>query len=322
MDHGLGTMSMSKRRKKGRKNGQHDAHVRRYRIQMCRNYSAYEKKRRGEGNKIVTRIKKLKEMIPAVLEGASKDETSALLCVLDMVFRNHSYRVHVTYMELHPGTVNAYGLKRIPSKSSLHNMAKALSGRIEQLAGLLLAQAGDDARGTVIGDSSGFSIMNYVDWEDAKKGLVSRREFDKLHVLVAPHGMISACEVTYGRKHDSPVFCDMYGRIPHGDTGGHVLLDAAYLSRKNCRIIADSGREPVICPKKNSVPRGFNPMGKMLRWHRDDPCGFAKAYGQRSLVENTFSVMKERFGAVARARTASMRRLQLVLKCICYNLVA
>ena len=119
--------------------------------------------------------------------------------------------------------------------------------------------------------------MNYVDWEDAKKGLVSRREFDKLHVLVAPHGMISACEVTYGRKHDSPVFCDMYGRIPHGDTGGHVLLDAAYLSRKNCRIIADSGREPVICPKKNSVPRGFNPMGKMLRWHRDDPCGFAKA---------------------------------------------
>ena len=173
---------MSKRRKKGRKNGQHDAHVRRYRIQMCRNYSAYEKKRRrGKGNKIVTRIKKLKEMIPAVLKGASKDETSALLCVLDMVFRNHSYRVHVTYMELHPGTVNAYGLKdSIKIVTAQHG--KSAVSRTEQLAGLLLAQAGDDACGTVIGDSSGFSIMNYVDWEEAKKGLVSRREFDKLHV--------------------------------------------------------------------------------------------------------------------------------------------
>ena len=87
-------------------------------------------------------------------------------------------------------------------------------------------------------------------------------------------------------------------------------------------MIAESGREPVICPKKNSVPSGFSPMGRMLRWHRDDPDGFAKIYGQRSLVENTFSVIKERFGAVARARIAAMRKLQLALKCICYNLVA
>ncbi len=315
---------MSKRRKKGRKDGkdkQHDAHVRRCKIQMCRNYAAYEKKRRGEGRRMVTRTKKLKRLIPAVWkDDVPKDETAALLCVLDMVFRNHSYRVHVTYMELHPGTVNAYGLKRIPSKSSLHNMARTLSGRMGQIKELLLAQAGGDAYGTVIGDSSGFSIMKYVDWEEAKKGLVSRREFDKLHVLVAPHGMVSACEVTYGRRHDSPVLRDMYGRIPHGT--GYVLLDAAYLAHKNCSMIAESGREPVICPKKNSVPSGFSPMGRMLRWHRDDPDGFAKIYGQRSLVENTFSVIKERFGAVARARIAAMRKLQLALKCICYNLVA
>ncbi len=126
--------------------------------------------------------------------------------------------------------------------------------------------------------------------------------------------------MTYGRRHDSPVLRDMYGRIPHGT--GYVLLDAAYLAHKNCSMIAESGREPVICPKKNSVPSGFSPMGRMLRWHRDDPDGFAKIYGQRSLVENTFSVIKERFGAVARARTAVMRKLQLALKCICYNLVA
>ncbi len=75
-------------------------------------------------------------------------------------------------------------------------------------------------------------------------------------------------------------------------------------------------------PKENSVPRGFGPMGRMLKWHRDDPNGFKKAYHRRSLVEGVFSVIKERFGAVARARTAPMRRVHLSLMCICYNLVA
>ena len=304
-----------------------DAHVKAYRkhernqkARQYRNYKAYEGRRRGESGKVTAGIQKLKKLIPVIWKDASKNDIATLLCVLDMVFRNHSYRIHVTYMELHQGSVNMYGLKRVPSKSCLHDMAKRLSGRIEQINGLLLEQAGDDARGTLAGDSSGFSIVKYEDWEDAKNGIVSRREFDKLHVLVAPHGMISACMVTYGRRHDSPVFREMFGRIPKGT--GYVLLDAAYLAKENCTAIAGSGRRPVICPKSNSVPRGFGPMGKMLRWHRDDPDGFKKAYHERSMVECAFSVIKERFGAVASAKSAVMRELQLTLRCICYNLIA
>ena len=143
---------------------------------------------------------------------------------------------------------------QFPSKSTLHNMARESSGKIDEIMELLLAQAGNDAQGTIMGDPSGFSIMKYVDREDAKAGKVSRPGFDKLHVPVAPHGMISACEVTDGRRHDSPVFRSMYKTIPDGS--GDVLLDAACLARESCTIIADSGRRPVICPKPNSVPRG------------------------------------------------------------------
>ena len=42
---------------------------------------------------------------------------------------------------------------------------------------------GDAARGSLLGDSSGFPIMQYEDWEDAKSGIISRRRFVKLHVL-------------------------------------------------------------------------------------------------------------------------------------------
>ena len=223
-------------------------------------------------------------------------------------------------MDEHSGSVNMYGLKKVPSKSGLHGWARGLAGMIDAVITLLGAQAGSDARGTLLGDSSGFSIMKYEDWEDAKKGIISRREFNKLHILMAPHGMIVTCEATAGRAHDSPVFRGMYKRVPRGD--GHVILDAAYLARANCDAIARSGRSPVICPKKNSRPKGYHAMGEMLRWHRDDPEGFGEVYHQRSLVETAFSVIKERFGAVARARTPVMRRLQLVLKCISYNLVA
>ncbi|MCY4491528.1 MAG: hypothetical protein OXC46_08725 [Thaumarchaeota archaeon] len=48
-------------------------------------------------------------------------------------------------------------------------------------------------------------------------------------------------------------------------------------------------------------------MGQMLKWHRDNPVEFDKTYHQRSLAETTFSVIKERFGAVARARIFEMR---------------
>ena len=119
------------------------------------------------------------------------------------------------------------------------------------------------------------------------------------------------CAITPGRTHDSPVFREMYGRIPMGE--GYTILDAAYLAKKNCRMIADSGRSPVICPKSNSVARGLHPMGQMLKWHNDDRDGFEKVYHQRSLVETAFSSIKERFGAVARAKTFVMRQLQLAL---------
>ena len=111
-----------------------------------------------------------------------------------------------------------YDLKKVYSKSYVQQWAADLGAQLDLVTDILLAQAGDDARGTLLGDSSGLSIVKYEDWEDAKKGIIiSRREFNKLHILIAPHGRIVTCAITPGRTHDSPVFREMYGRIPRGE---------------------------------------------------------------------------------------------------------
>ena len=283
----------------------------------------YEMRRSGEGKRVINGIRSLTTTLYEIFKPKSdKDrrEISYLICLMDKEFRGNSYREHVSYLEANPGSLHVCGLKAVPSKSCLHAAAKKMAEKQEILMEVIQRQAGSDAHASLLGDASGFSINIYADWEDAKKGIIPRRQFVKLHILVAPHGRIAACMVTPGTAHDSPIFREMFARVPDGD--GHVMLDSAYDARANCNMIYDRGREPVIWPRRNHIAKGFNPRAEMLRWFRRDQEGFEKVYHQRSLVESVFSSMKERFGSVVAAKTLPMQRLQVILRSICYNQVA
>jgi len=310
---------MTKRNKDAKKTGTASKYVR------PAGYSKqYEEKRRKDGKRCRLGIRKFREILSSLVDAGHARDIPYVMCLLDMEYRGNSYRRHVEYMDLHPGSVTSYGLKRVPSKSCLHAAAVRIAswdGAV--LTSVLAAQAGKDSRGTLLGDSTGFSIMRYEDWEDAKKGIVSRRMFAKLHVLVRPHGRIAACQATPGRRHDSPVFRDdLLPRVPDADGGRrYVILDAAYDSYANCAAIEDGGRIPVILPRGGYSVRGFNARARMLKWYKEDLDGFEKTYHRRSLVEAVFSSIKARFGATVRAMSLQMQSLRLTLKVFCYNLV-
>ena len=165
-------------------------------------YCRYERERRGEGKRIRTRTKALLTLLNDIYEprsAAEKRMISYLACLVDKEFRGHSYRSHVSYIESHQGLLHMYGLKRVPSKSCLHHAAVVLAGcaKIQGVVGML---AGDAARGSLLGDSSGFSIMQYEDWEDAKRGIISRRRFVKLHVLVQTRAARRSCPARLPRE--------------------------------------------------------------------------------------------------------------------------
>ena len=110
------------------------------------------------------------------------------------------------------------------------------------------ARSSTTRNGNVLQDTTrntrqGEAINQYADWEDTKRGFISRREFVKLHVIVDARGRkIVSCAVTIGRTHDSPVFRRMFGSVPDGT--GCVMLDAGYDAVKNYKMIRDAGRRP------------------------------------------------------------------------------
>ncbi len=84
----------------------------------------------------------------------------------------------------------------------------------------------------------------------------------------------------------------------------------------------DSDRRPVICPRKNHIALIFGPRAGMIRWQEKNPEEFEETYHRRSIVESVFSSFKCRFTAVVRAKALQAQRLQLLLRCVCYNLLS
>ena len=139
-----------------------------------------------------------------------------MVCLADREFCGHSYRQHASHLQTRQGTLRMCGLKTAPSKSCLHHAATIITD-YGWLHELIEKQAGRHVLGSLLGDSTGVAINQYADWEDAKRGLISRREFVRLHVMVDTKGSkIASCAVTRGRAHDSPVFREMFERVPDG----------------------------------------------------------------------------------------------------------
>ena len=95
-----------------------------------------------------------------------------------------------------------------------------------------------------------------------------------------------------------------------------------YDARKNYKMIRDTGRRPVICTRKNHVVKGFGPKAEMFRWQEKNPEEFEDTYRQRSIVKSVFSSFKCRLTVVVRAKKMATQRLQLFLRCTCYNLLS
>ena len=94
-----------------------------------------------------------------------------------------------------------YGPDRVYSKSGMRGWAEKTGA---EMYGVVTHCCGcrpkrTDAGGPLAVDASGFSQMTHADWGDAKKGIISRRKFDKLHILIAPHGMMVMCKAAPGR---------------------------------------------------------------------------------------------------------------------------
>ena len=125
---------------------------------------------------------------------------------------------------------------------------------------LLPLMAGDESTGDLLTDSNGFSKREFEEWHNAKYGDISVRKFCKLHIIHTPHGKICAATVTGGHASDSSQLREMARFLPQGK--GYLIADSAYMGKKNCQTVRDTGRRPIMRPKSNSGSRDST------RWQR------------------------------------------------------
>lgn len=148
-----------------------------------------------------------------------------------------------------------------------------------------------------------------------------RRRYLKLHLLIALANLaILNQSITKGTRHDSPILPRLLKPIPKGR--GDTCLDPAYLSRRNCNLIAKKGRSPIIKPKKNTTihKRGSQPWRDMITLWLEDQATFLKRYHQRSKAESVYSALKRCYGNYLSSRKRSAQRRELHLKVLSYNI--
>ncbi len=187
---------------------------------------------------------------------------------------------------------------------------------------------GRDADGdepmTVIADSTGLSVSNKGSYiEDKWKK--EKRKYVKLHILADKKtGKIKGFRITSEKTGDNAKFVPMVKEVAKKRKVAKAYADAAYDARKNFNLLSEIGAEPAIKLRKNA---SLKLMGSRAR--RDealalDALGYegwkaVKDYGQRWLVEITFSAFKRVLGDTLRARRFLSQKAEASLKVMLYN---
>lgn len=131
---------------------------------------------------------------------------------------------------------------------------------------------------------------------------------------------VETFEVTAGTQHE----CNRFeGLLANLDDIEYLVADASYLSRRNCRLVAEKGGKPYIKPKKNSLmkAKGCWPWKRMVTLFRKHPRIFNRIYRLHPRVEAAWHSLKSLVGDIVRSRTIQTINAEIWSKITCYNLI-
>lgn len=170
-------------------------------------------------------------------------------------------------------------------------------------------------------DSTGFSTVTYDRWFDQKHGkLRAEHSWVKLHVAVGTvtHA-ITGVKVT--SEGDCPQLPELVAQTMKGFTVRELSADKAYSSKDNFEALDSFGVEAFIPFKINAkldpkCETWSRHLGEFL-FNQDK---FLGHYHRRSNVESTMWMLKSKFGASVRSKTATAQVNEVLAKCVLHNL--
>lgn len=242
-----------------------------------------------------------------------------VLCILRVLLKK-TYADYEIEMRTDERICRAFELQILPGKSTIQRGMANLKMNLLRELNRILIQEWIDRKLNILIDASGIRIMGRSVWYSLRaKKPISRRECDKVHLATCSDFMlILNWFITEGNKNDCPFFVRLLSPFK---LLGRVLADAGYLSRENYQHVADKKGSAFIPFKKNSTAKPkSNPAWKSAFWlWKTLPMIFKGIYNQRSKVECVFSVLKKRWGDQLYSRKAYIRRREMALRFIAYN---
>ncbi|MFQ6077233.1 MAG: transposase [Candidatus Bathyarchaeia archaeon] len=228
-------------------------------------------------------------------------------------------RAYTADLERDKERLRLLGLKHAPHRTALYRTRRRLSeGYMRRLNRRILE--GLKAARRLGADATGLrQSKQEPSWSSA--GEESRRGYVKLHALFdLESGTIHAMEATRGSEHECT---HLEALLADVDEVECFVADAGYLSRRNCRLVAERGGVPYIKPKKNSREKagGCWPWKSMVTLFRKHPRLFNRVYGLRQRVEAGWRSLKSMVGDLIRNRTTQTVTAEIWAKIVCYNLI-
>ena len=102
---------------------------------------------------------------------------------------------------------------------------------------------------------------------------------------------------------------------------GFVLADVGYLSRKNLQYVYDKNGAVFIPFKKGNTakPKGYPAWKFLFKLWKVLPMLCKSIYNQRPKVEAVFAALKKRYGDRLNSRGIRMRRKEMAMRFLAYN---
>lgn len=174
-------------------------------------------------------------------------------------------------------------------------------------------------------DSTAFSGSKFEQWIKnrgvGRKG--DKRMWVKCHAISGClTNVITDAIVTPAEKSDHPYLQPLVESTGKRFKINEVMADKAYTSRHNLQVIVDQGGLPYIPFKKNATARPYRSTVWRQAYHyfMMHQAEFYKHYHQRSNIENTFSMIKAKFGSSIRSKVYQSQENEVLCKVIAHNI--
>ena len=246
------------------------------------------------------------------------------LCILRILLRK-TYADYEIEMRTDPRICKAFSMKILPGKSTIQRGMEILSMDLLWQINLLMLKDIMKNKIDVLIDSSGIRIFARSIWFCIRiKKKISKRDCDKVHLAVsADLLLILNWRITNGKRNDSPFFVIL---LEPFKWLGNVIADKGYLSRANFQFVFDRKGQAYIPfkkgKKKSSIdsPKSYPAWKYAFHFWKIFNGIYMNIYHQRSRIESVFSAIKKRYGDKLNCKSARMRRREMSLRLIAYNI--